>query len=279
VLTLLDEMEAQAHQRGDREMFAAARTTRIHALVERGSWQEALALATEADQLQASPWARSEAISAVFALCEQGAVDAARTLLDEYRYLRDHEQGQQMASFAACEARLLRAENHPAEALAAAERGLSHRQELTLSDNWVRPCLVEALEAALELDDHAKAEQLLALADGLQPGELTPSLLAQRHRFHARLAGSRDPEDVVHGDFARAEKIFAQHGLAFYHAAAQVEHAEWLTTQGRWDEAKPLCREAREAFERLEAKPWLQRVDSVEVSAQSEGLPDQTLVS
>jgi class 3 adenylate cyclase/predicted ATPase len=270
VLALLDEMEAQAHQRGDREMLAAARTTRIHVLVERGSWQEALALAAEADRLQASAWARSETISAVLALCEQGALGAARRLLDEYEYLRDHEQAQQRASFAACEARLLRAENRPADALAVAERGLSHRHELTVTDNWVRRCLVEALEAALELDDHAKTGHLLALADTLQPGELTPSLRAHRHRLHARLDARRGQNSRVDEDYRSAETIFGDRGLAFHHAAAQLEHAEWLTSQGRADEAQPLLGQARETFEQLEAKPWLERLATTEVSAPAE---------
>jgi len=58
-LALTDEMEAQARQRGDREQLAAARLRSTLLLVELGRWPEVLARADEADQLQASPWARS----------------------------------------------------------------------------------------------------------------------------------------------------------------------------------------------------------------------------
>jgi hypothetical protein len=49
----------------------------------------------------------------------------------------------------------------------------------------------------------------------------------------------------------------------FFVAATELEHAEWLTGQGRGDEAEPLLTEAREIFERLEAAPWLARCDAV----------------
>jgi hypothetical protein len=51
--------------------------------------------------------------------------------------------------------------------------------------------------------------------------------------------------------------------MPFYLAVTQVEHAEWLTAQGRPDEADPLVTEAREIFEQLEATPWVERLDGV----------------
>jgi ribosomal protein L40E len=35
---------------------------------------------------------------------------------------------------------------------------------------------------------------------------------------------------------------------------------EWLATQGRTGDVQPLLAEAREIFERLAAKPWLERL-------------------
>jgi hypothetical protein len=40
----------------------------------------------------------------------------------------------------------------------------------------------------------------------------------------------------------------------------ELEHGEWLVGQARADEAEPLLAEAGEIFERLEARPWLERV-------------------
>jgi tetratricopeptide (TPR) repeat protein len=260
---LIDEIEARARQRGDRERIAAARLGAIPALLELGRWQEAITRAGEADQLEASPWARGEAIAAAPVLCEQGRIDAAETLLRSQGWMPDAESPELAVGFVGVEARVLRAQGRPAEALAAAERGLAHRSELGVLNRRIRSCFVEALEAALELDDKAKAEELLATIDALRPGELTPSLFAQRARFHARLGARRGDHDHVEREYRAAERAFADQGLVFHHAVSQLEHAEWLTTQGRAVDAQPLLTEARETFERLEANPWLQRLDAV----------------
>ena len=60
-----------------------------------------------------------------------------------------------------------------------------------------------------------------------------------------------------------AAGIFREFGLPFWLAVTQLEHGEWLVEQGRAQEAEPLLGEARETFERLEAKPWLERVVAV----------------
>ena len=61
-----------------------------------------------------------------------------------------------------------------------------------------------------------------------------------------------------------AAVICREFGFAFHLAVTQLEHAEWLIGQGRADEAQPLLEEACETFERLEATPWLERVDAAQ---------------
>ena len=39
-----------------------------------------------------------------------------------------------------------------------------------------------------------------------------------------------------------------------------VDDAEWLAGRGQPSQAEPLLAEAREIFERLQARPWLERV-------------------
>jgi hypothetical protein len=54
-------------------------------------------------------------------------------------------------------------------------------------------------------------------------------------------------------------------GLLYpYLVVAQLEHGEWLLSQGRADEPEPLLTEAREIFERLEAAPWVRRAAAAE---------------
>jgi class 3 adenylate cyclase/tetratricopeptide (TPR) repeat protein len=256
MLELIDEIEVQARRRGDRDRLASARIGVISTLVELGRWQEALDHAAEADELRASRHARGEAVSTASILCEQGRLDAAQALLDDQAWQRGAEQWEHRVNFAAAEARLLRARNRPAEALAVAAAGFAQRSEFGFSFRGARQCFVEALEAALELHEGAKAAELLAEVDALRPGEVTPSLEAQRARFHARL-GHGDPDR----GYRSAETIFSAHGLVFHRAVAQTEHAEWLTEHGRTDEAAPLLDRARATFQELDARPWLDRID------------------
>jgi ATP/maltotriose-dependent transcriptional regulator MalT len=98
------------------------------------------------------------------------------------------------------------------------------------------------------------------LVEALQPGDLTPSRPAQRSRFRARLDATQGRDEKVEENFRAAEALFREFDLAFYLAATQLEHAEWLAAQGRGDEAEPLLDEARKTFEGLEARPWLERL-------------------
>jgi class 3 adenylate cyclase/tetratricopeptide (TPR) repeat protein len=269
-LALREEIAAHARQRGYRERFASQLGGAIGPLAALGRWQEVLDRAAETAQLAASPWARSEVIDAVPILCEQGRADAAETLLLEYEWERAAEQADVVVDFAAVEARLLRARHRPAEALAAAERGLTYRDQVGISNHHIKRCLVEALEAALDLDDLTRADELLSTVDSLQPGERTTSLEAQRARFHARLDARRGTHGRVDDDYRTAESLFHEHELVFHEAVTQLEHSEWLIGQGRGHEAGPLLAQARSTFERLEARPWLERLDTIHDSTRAE---------
>ena len=115
------------------------------------------------------------------------------------------------------------------------------------------------VEAALALDDLDKAEVLLAIPASLDPGEPTPFLQASTARLRARLDAARGSHQRVEEHLRSAAVLFREFGLAFHLAVTQLEHAEWLGARGRTDDAQPLLAEAREAFEQLQATPWLER--------------------
>ena len=261
-VALLGELEDEARQRGSRELLAVARFTPILALVELGRWDEALDRLAEAGELRASRWARDELINAVLPLCERGQVEVAQELLREEDWQREAEQKDTVATFLAAEARLLRAQTRHEEALAAAEHGLSLRKELSITNTFVKRCLVEALESAFELDQLEKAEELLAFIEGLQRGELTPYLGAHAARFRARLDARRADHQHVERNYTSAETIFAEQGLLFHQAVAQLEHGEWLIQHNHADSGQESLAQARETFERLHAEPWLTRLQA-----------------
>jgi hypothetical protein len=63
--------------------------------------------------------------------------------------------------------------------------------------------------------------------------------------------------------FKGAAGLFREIAVPFYMAVTLLEHGEWLVEQDRSEEAKPFLAEAREVFERLRARPWLERLEKV----------------
>lgn len=161
------------------------------------------------------------------------------------------------------EARLLRAQGQYAEALAAAERALATLGELAITDTQVKTGLVEATEAALALPDLDKAEELLAIAESLDPGDFTPFLRANANRLRARLDAARGNHEQVEERFRSAANLCREFSLVFHVAVTQLEHAEWLSRRARADEAQQLLAEATKTFEQLQATPWLERAGHV----------------
>jgi len=67
----------------------------------------------------------------------------------------------------------------------------------------------------------------------------------------------------------RLQRPFRQVPDPFDLATTLVEHAAWLLRTGRGDQAGPLVAEAREIFERLGARPSLDRLEAM---ARSQGV-------
>ena len=93
----------------------------------------------------------------------------------------------------------------------------------------------------------------------LPPGHSPQFLEAHSSRFRARLAAHRADLNEADRLFRRAGGLFRELAFPFYLAVILLERGEWLMTQDRGEEAQPLLAEARETFERLQAKPWLER--------------------
>jgi tetratricopeptide (TPR) repeat protein len=266
-LELCERSIALARRRGDRRWESVLRTGTLIHLFLLGRWDEALTVAAEEEPFAAAESARASMLAVALIHCERGDLDGARALLTAAATLRDSDNPQSRAGYAAVEARMLRGKARHADALAAAERALATRGELSITDMSIKLALVEACEAALALPDLAKAEHLLASAESLDPGELTPVLHANALRLRARLDTAHGNNDHVEEHFRSAASLCREFGLTFHLALTQLEHAEWLTAQGRTDDAQPLLTEARETFEQLAATPWLERTTRLSQAA------------
>jgi hypothetical protein len=105
------------------------------------------------------------------------------------------------------------------------------------------------------------------VVEGLPPGRRPQYLVAQAARLRARLAQLVGRPDDVEPGMKTAAGMFRELGAPFWLGVTLLEHGEWLASQGRADQAGPLLDEAREIFERLEARPWLERLEKARAGA------------
>jgi class 3 adenylate cyclase/tetratricopeptide (TPR) repeat protein len=249
-------------RRGDRTGEAIGLAAPISSLVLLGRWDEALARAAEVGEQATVVWTQSLLLPTVSILTERGDVDAARELLSRLSAVGESDDVQALASYGIVAAHVLRKEGRLQDALRTAEAAFRNVTEQFGPNSLLsKLALTEALEAATALGETPETIRLLATLDELPPGRLTPFLRAQRARFRGR-----SDEGDVGDEFGHAERLFGELGTPFYLAATQLEHAEWLAEQGQAGEAQPLLAQAREAFEQLGAKPWLERLSRAEAA-------------
>src|SRR3954451_7750872 len=259
-LELTNRAVELARRVGDRVWEAIFVAGPLSALVLLGRWEEALARSAEVEKLPGFEHARALRLPLVEIHCRRGRLADARAELDREADARMSDDIQSRTAFDLHEAMVLRAEGKPRAALEALEGVISASDELGITFLTVKLGIVERLEAAFELGESARVDELLSFIEGLRPGERPPLLAAQAHRFRGR----RDGDETA---FKSAAAAFRELEMPFWLAVTKLEHAESLVPEGRSDEADELLSEAREIFERLEATPWLERASGREAEA------------
>jgi tetratricopeptide (TPR) repeat protein len=264
-VALADRATAIARRVGDRNWEALLFAGPISALVLLGRWDEALAREAEISAA-GMPSVDHLVVQLVAVDCWRGDADHARSRLEQNE-TKAHESMDYRTGYLVHEAMLLRTEGNLRAAQEALEPALAARSELGISQLTIKLAFVEALECAFGLGDSAALDELLKIIEGLRAGERPPLLEAHAARFRAKLAG--DAAAAEKG-FRRAAEIFREQELIFWLAVTELEQAEWLSGRERSDEAQPLLLRAREVFKRLEAAPWLVRVDAVRIASLDE---------
>jgi tetratricopeptide (TPR) repeat protein len=252
------ELSRKRGDRDDEQMFL------IHLLADDmllGDWDHVFRVAAELDEIATSSDSHREAklMAVPSTHVHRGEIEEARRELEAGNVAAASEEVQNRVLYALCEAVVLRAERRPREALAAASRALVERDKLNVRHPFFKHSLVEATEAAFDLDDLDRVTELLDEWERMRPTDRTPFLEGHHARFQARLAQRHGEDDGVEHELLRAHGLFRELGMPFYLAVALLEHAEWLVAHDRTPEADPLLQEARHIFERLEARPWLER--------------------
>jgi class 3 adenylate cyclase/tetratricopeptide (TPR) repeat protein len=238
-----------------------------YALFALGKWDEALDWAAELpeDWRSARQVYSNVSCICVTVLVHKGSLEEAErvtNLLDDFATSADT---QERAAHACGRSRLLLARGDAAEALRVAQIAIETSAEMGLRQEYVKEALVTALEAAVELRDAARAEELLAIIENLPTGSRPQFLHAQGLRFRAGLAALDDDPDAERL-FRGAEALFRELAMPFYLAVVGLEHAEWLIAESRSEEAAPLLDEACTIFGELNAAPWLERAERISVA-------------
>jgi len=255
-----------ARRAGDRVQEVSWLTGALATLLLAGEWDLAQAWADEArrtDELMALEMAAGPLIDLAALHVRRGALPHARELLDGSASLATSENPEMRLFHAVVSAEVLRGEGKPREALDVALDAVRERARYGLTNQGVKRVWVQAVEAALELDDRDTVQELLAIVEEAWPGQVMPSLRGHAARFAARLAVLRGEDDPVEPGFGAAERTFRQIPDPFDLGTALAEHAAWLLGTDRDEQAGPLVAEAREIFERLQARPSLDRLDAI----------------
>ena len=258
-LEVLQEALTHARRVGDRRNELYLLSEMSYTLTMTGRWEEALADYTELPEEHASPRrAYSRACSAVSS--RSTSIGVSRPRHESFsRSLGSIEESidvQDRSIHAAARSALLYAESSFDHALNAGLEAAEAASVVGAGNQAVKQGLVWAVEAALVLGKREQANELLTMVEQLPPGLRPPFLEAHTHRFRARM-------DSNEAGFKTAAGSFREYGFPFWLAVTQLEHGEWLVAQGRTEEAESHLTEAREIFERLEARPWLERLDAV----------------
>ena len=257
--SICEESLALARRRGDRPVESYNRGQLAEVLLALDDWDGAVAvLPDESDAVEIA----ATVVVAVRARIAvgRGDVAGARSVLDRFERLLRSGDRQSVGTYLIAQAAVTRAEGRPADALADAEEA----EEIWRTQrayHYVADAFVERVEAAFDLGDLPRVEELLERAASAPSIERRRSLDAQLLRFRSRLAARHGV--VADEGWHEACDSFRALERPFYVAATLVEHAEALAAAGRSGETGPLLAQAEEIFAPLGAMPWLERAQRV----------------
>jgi hypothetical protein len=116
---------------------------------------------------------------------------------------------------------------------------------------------------------------MLEVVRTASPGLVTPSLRAHAARLGSRVCAQRGQDDSVEAGFTAAIAEFRDIGMPFELGVTLLELAEWLDTQDRHEDATAFGLEALALFERMRARPWLDRAQLLLDGGSSMRFPPQ----
>jgi tetratricopeptide (TPR) repeat protein len=175
---------------------------------------------------------------------------------------------QERAQHAAGLGAFLHYEGRHEDALTTTREAMSRYEDLGAGSEAFREGLVTAIACVRALGDTTKGKEVLDFVEQIPRGKMPQYVHAHVARLRAYLAAQEGDARAADASYKRASGTFRELGVPLWLGGTLLEYGEWLVAQDRVAEAEPLLTEARELFERLEARPWIERVDRVAVRRQ-----------
>ncbi|MGI8974585.1 MAG: ATP-binding protein [Gaiella sp.] len=255
---------ALARRRGDRMWERLLTTNLVSSYFVSGRWDDVervVAEIPEEGRITTDPVQASTTLDLAWMALHRGENDRVPDLVAEYASWSETANVQATGVRIWAGVLLAYAEGRYGDALRAC------REQLLDETNHGEPIAIEIFlelgcEAAANTADAEALAELLTLA-AAAPIDPSPSLLAHLELQRARLAALRGEEAP---GFEEAVVALRGVGEPYWTATALLEQAEWLAEGGRADELAGPLAEAREVFERLRARPRLERVERLETA-------------
>jgi hypothetical protein len=189
--------------------------------------------------------------------------------------MRNSDDPQSRSQIAETEAFAAYAAGRIADSLQRALDVLEHIAGLGIGHEHVRWAWPLAARAAWDLTDDAATDDLLAMLDGHQPGDMAPLLLAERDLARARLA-ARHGDPSASAALCAAVAELRSKGTPYHLAHGLLDmatHRRQLTGTSDADaEVAAAVAEARDIARQLGCKPLLDRADAFDPATASVGL-------
>ncbi len=258
---LLERGLELARHRGDRQIERRLMAQKMIALAALARWDELVTIAADLRAGGTDVWAAQTIVSLPQVLAARGEIAELTTVVAELGDV----SGWQAVEIAGRVGRAvsLRESGEIEEAAAEARAAIPEFIELAESD--VPATFGEAVDCLFAAAELEAVQEVLDKIDSLTPAQLLPLLDAEASRARARLAARRGDPGTAEQWFRRAIDLFRELETPFYLARAQLEYAELLAGLERDAvEAGKLYAEALGVFERVEARPWVERAQALE---------------
>ena len=192
-------------------------------------------------------------------------IEEASALVRLFTYIPEtSSDAQEIADYSCALAFLRAAQGQPEDALQAARTAWQHGRSLGVWHYTVKESFAVGVEAAITCGDLKAADEMLLDVANLPVGDSSRYLEAQSQRLTAVRALRNGDSGDVESRMRSAVRIFQDLGMPFWTGVVQLELAEQMSGQGRPNDATALIVEARQAFRRLRAVPWLDRVQRLQ---------------